>query len=67
MTLLYNEEENNLEIFAKYQQFDLELKDRDDIPWQITSTLKPRKSYEPKIGKRVDYLKYKIIPMIIFR
>jgi hypothetical protein len=67
MTLLYNEEENNLEIFAKYQQFDLELKDTDDIPWQISSTLKPRKSYEPKIGKRVDYLKYKIIPRIIFR
>ena len=26
MSLLYNEDENNLEIFAKYQHFDLEFK-----------------------------------------
>ena len=51
MNLLYNEEENNLEIFAKYQQFDLELKDSDDIPWQIPSTSTQIKCYEPKIGK----------------
>jgi hypothetical protein len=53
MNLLFNEEENNLEIFAKYQQFDLEFKDLDDIPWQLSSaTSKPIKSFEPMIGKR---------------
>lgn len=50
MNLLYNEEENNLEIFAKYQHFDLELKDSDDIPWQIASTSKEIKPVESKIG-----------------
>src|SRR5256885_1956538 len=38
MNLLYNEEDNDLEIFAKYQHFDLEFKDSNDIPWQISST-----------------------------
>ncbi|CAF1202196.1 unnamed protein product [Adineta steineri] len=51
MNLLYNEEENNLEIFAKYQQFDLEFKDSDDIPWQISSTSTQIKCYEPKIDE----------------
>ncbi|CAF1375360.1 unnamed protein product [Rotaria sp. Silwood1] len=32
MNLLYNEEENNLEIFAKYQNFDFDLNDSNDIP-----------------------------------
>ncbi|CAF1197482.1 unnamed protein product [Adineta steineri] len=51
MNLLYNEEENNLEIFAKYQQFDLEFKDSDDIPWEIPSTSTQIKCYEPKIDE----------------
>jgi hypothetical protein len=52
MSLLYNEDENNLEIFAKYQNFDLEFKDLDDIPWKISSTFKPIKDFQPKIGKK---------------
>jgi hypothetical protein len=51
MSLLYNEEDNNLEIFAKYQHFDLEFNDSDDIPWQISSTSKHIKRFESKIGK----------------
>jgi hypothetical protein len=66
INLLYNEEENNLEIFAKYQHFDLEFKDLDDIPWQISSTINPMKYFQPKIGRKNIYLKYKIL-IIIFR
>ncbi|MCC7159824.1 MAG: hypothetical protein IT281_09820 [Ignavibacteria bacterium] len=51
MNLLHNEEENNLETFAKYQNFDLEFNDSDDIPWQIPSDSKQIKHIEPKIGK----------------
>lgn len=52
LTLLYHEEENNLDNFARYQQFDLELKDMEEIPWLISSTAKPISRPEPKIGKR---------------
>jgi hypothetical protein len=55
INLLYNEEENNLEIFAKYQQFDLEFKDLNDSPWQISSTLKPIQYVQPKIGKKKNF------------
>ncbi|CAF0749457.1 unnamed protein product [Rotaria sordida] len=48
MNLLYNEEENNLETFAKYQNFDLNFKDSDDIPWQILSI---SKHIEPNIDE----------------
>lgn len=50
MNLLYNEEENNLEKFAKYQNFDLELKDLDDTQWQMPSTSKHIKPIEANIG-----------------
>ena len=52
MTLLFNEEENNLEVFAKYQHFDLEFnEEEDDIPWKIPTLSKQIKRSEPKIGK----------------
>ncbi|CAF4743875.1 unnamed protein product, partial [Rotaria sp. Silwood2] len=51
MNLLYNEEENNLDIFAKYQNFDLDFKDSDDIPWHMPSTSKQIKHIEPKIDE----------------
>ncbi|CAF3427065.1 unnamed protein product [Rotaria sp. Silwood1] len=51
MNLLYNEEENNLEIFAKYQHFNLDFKDLNDIPWHIPSTSKQIKSIEPNIDE----------------
>ncbi|UJR23006.1 hypothetical protein I4U23_026032 [Adineta vaga] len=51
MCLLHNEDENNLEIFAKYQHFDLHLHDTDDIPWHISSISTEIKSYEPKIDE----------------
>lgn len=55
MSLLYNEDENNLERFARYQQFDLEFNDLDDIPWRIGSTtMKTIKHIEQKIGKEKD-------------
>ncbi|CAF3301762.1 unnamed protein product, partial [Rotaria sp. Silwood2] len=49
--LLYNEEENNLEIFVKYQKFDLEFKDSDDILWQMLSTSKQIKHIQPNIDE----------------
>ncbi|CAM4781327.1 unnamed protein product [Rotaria magnacalcarata] len=52
MNLLYNEEENNLETFAKYQNFDLELNDSDDIPWRIPSNSKQIQHSEPKIDEQ---------------
>ena len=51
LSLLYNEEETNLESFAKYQHFDLELKDAEEIPWQMSCTSKSIQRVEPKIGK----------------
>jgi len=61
INLLYNEEENNLEIFAKYQHFDLEFKDLNDSPWQISSTLKPIQYFQPKIGKKNIFFRIKMI------
>ena len=58
MSLLHNEEEDNLEIFAKHQQFDLELKDSSDIPWQISAASSKIKPIEPKIGERRSILKF---------
>ena len=51
LSLLYYEDENNLENFARHQQFDLEFKDSEEIPWKISSTSKPIVRPEPKIGK----------------
>jgi hypothetical protein len=67
MNLLYNEEENNLEIFAKYQHFDLEFKDSDDIPWQIPSTSTQIKCYKPKIGKDFFFFSEIYKKILIFR
>ncbi|CAF1164398.1 unnamed protein product [Adineta ricciae] len=48
MCLLYNEDEDNLEMFAKYQHFDLYSDDIEDMPWQISSTPSTQiKSIEP--------------------
>jgi hypothetical protein len=35
LNLLYNEEETNMTSFAKYQQFDLEFNDIDDVRWHL--------------------------------
>ena len=39
LSLLYNEDQNNLQTFAKYHQFDLQLKDPNDIPWELPSNI----------------------------
>ena len=51
--LLHNEEETNLESFAKYQQFDLELNDADDVPWTIPSAFEPEESESTIAGKNI--------------
>ncbi|CAF3261312.1 unnamed protein product, partial [Rotaria sp. Silwood2] len=48
--LLYNKEENILEIFVKYRNFDLDLKDSNNIPWYMPSKLKQIKHIEPNTG-----------------
>lgn len=50
--LLHNEEETNLESFAKYQQFDLELNDADDVPWEIPSAVEPEESESTIAGEK---------------
>ena len=49
--LLHNEEEANLESFAKYQQFDLELNDVEETPWEIPSAFEPGQSDATSVGK----------------
>jgi hypothetical protein len=66
LSLLYNEEENDLVNFARYQQFDLQLNGPEDIPWQISSTSKPIQRSEPKIGK-INFFRIKLFSKIIFR
>ncbi|CAF4127665.1 unnamed protein product [Rotaria sp. Silwood2] len=50
--LLYDKEENILEIFVKYRNFDLDLKDSNNIPWYMPSKLKQIKHIEPNTDEQ---------------
>jgi hypothetical protein len=51
ISLLHDEDNNNLETFAKYQHFDLQLREDDELPWQMPSTMAMIERAEPKIGR----------------
>ena len=50
LSLLHNEQRDDLESFANYQQFSLTLNDANEIPWQFSSTQGPVDSHQPNIG-----------------